>query len=76
LRVTAELHLFGRVELAKGVEQANHTSAVEVFDGHMLRQSLVDAPGNKAHDGQVFYYELFLFGGEQVAGPRTGWNYG
>jgi hypothetical protein len=71
LRVAAELHLFGRVELGEGVEQPNHTSAVEVFNGHMLRQSLVDAPGNKAHDGQMFDHDLFLFGGEQIAGPWT-----
>ena len=70
LRVTTELDLFGWIEFAEGVEQAYHTGAVEVFYGHMLRQSLMDAPGDKAHDGKMLDHELFLFGGEQIAGAR------
>src|ERR1700722_3771129 len=29
----------------------------------------MDAPGDKAHDGQMLDHKLFLFGGEQIGGP-------
>src|SRR3984885_5941419 len=36
LCVTAELDLFGRIKLAEGIQQADHSGAVKVFDRHML----------------------------------------
>jgi hypothetical protein len=51
LGVASELYLLGWIEFAESVEQADHTCAVEVFDGHMLRQPLMDAASDKAHDG-------------------------
>jgi hypothetical protein len=71
LRIAAELDLFGWVELTEGVEQSYHPGAVEIFDRDMLRQPLMDTPGDKAHDGQVLDHELFLLGSEQICGSRA-----
>jgi hypothetical protein len=41
-----------RSNLPNGIEQRQYSGAVEVFDGHVLRQPLTNAPGDKPHDGQ------------------------
>jgi hypothetical protein len=41
------------IELGEGVHQPHHAGRDQVLDVHMLGQPLVNAAGQKAHDGQM-----------------------
>jgi len=64
LRITAKLHLLGGIELGEGIHQPHHTGRNHILDVHMLGQALVNAAGEKAHDGQVLEQHPLLLAGE------------
>jgi hypothetical protein len=62
LRIAAELHLLLRIELGESVQQPDYARRHEVFDIDVLRQPLMNAPGQEAHDRQMFEQDSFLLG--------------
>ena len=64
LRIAAELHLFGRVELGEGVHQPHHPGRNHILDIHMLGQTLVNAARQEANNGQVFEQHPLLLAGQ------------
>src|ERR1700757_3790815 len=53
LRIAPELNFLGRVKLRKRIHQTHNTCRNEVFNVYVLRQSVVNAPGQKAHHRQM-----------------------
>jgi len=65
-------HLLVRVELGEGVHQPHNPGRDQVFNVHMLGQALVNAAGQKAHDGQMLQQHPLLLAGENRQRRRRG----
>src|SRR6202034_155248 len=53
LRIALELHLLPVIELCERIDQPHHSSRDQVIQLDMLRQSLMNAPCNITHRGQM-----------------------
>ena len=58
-RVVLELHVLAGIVFAHGVHQAEDSGVDEVFEQHLRRQAIVDAPGDVLHLRKVLEKELF-----------------
>ena len=70
LRVGAKLHLLGWVELGEGIHQPHDPGRNHILDIHVLGEALVNAAGEKAHNGQVFQQHPLLLDGEGRGMPK------